>query len=124
MMDMVAAQSTLTNGLSALRVMVGQNGETNGMNILIPMVMALSKGKHGGRASMVSGGTGPGVSTTTALDGFTSMVRVVVASTGTHTSSKTHGMRDSLTSGSIIALTTQSSSGRFLSHLRCLKIKA
>lgn len=40
MMDMVAAQNTPTNGLSALRAMVGQNGETNGTNILIQTVRA------------------------------------------------------------------------------------
>lgn len=70
---------------------------------------------------MESDGTGLGARATMVLDGFTSMGRAAVASTGTHTSSKIHGMRDSLTSASIIALTTQFSSGRFLSHPRCPK---
>lgn len=49
-------------------------------------------------------------------DGFTSTGRAAVASIGTHTSNKIHGMRGSHTSVSTIAMTIQSSSERFLNH--------
>lgn len=53
---------------------------------------------------MVNAGTGLGVKAIMALDGYTSMVRVVVANTGTLTSSKTHGMKDTHIMDSTIAL--------------------
>lgn len=39
MMDLVGVRNTLTNGPNAAREMVGRNGVTNGMNILIQMAM-------------------------------------------------------------------------------------
>jgi hypothetical protein len=82
------------------------------------MVMVSSRGRHGGRENMESGGTALGVSVTMVLDGFTSMGRAAVGSTGTHIPSKIHGMKDSHTMVSITALKTQSSSGKFRSHRR------
>ena len=67
---------------------------------------------------MESSGTAPGVSATMVLDGFTSTGRAAVGSTGTHMPSKIHGMKGSPTLVSITALKTQSSSGKFRSHLR------
>lgn len=113
MMDMVAALSTQTNGLSGVKVMVGRSGVTNGMKILIQMVMVSSRGRHGGKVSMETAGIVLGVRVTMDLDGFTSMERAAVGSTGTHISKKIHGMRDSHTLAFITALTTQFSSGKF-----------
>ena len=67
---------------------------------------------------MERGGIERGVRATTAQDGFTNTGRAAVESTGTHTYNKILGMNDSLTLAFIIALATQSSCGKFRSHLR------
>lgn len=56
---------------------------------------------------MVNAGTGPGVKAIMALDGYTSMERAAVANTGTLTSNKTHGMKDTHIMDSTIALRMQ-----------------
>lgn len=122
MMDKVAALSTQINGLNDVKVMVGRSGATNGMKILIKMVLASNRGKHGGKVSTEKGGTVHGARATTVQAGFTSMERAAVGSIGTHTNSRKPGMRDSHTSGFIIASTIQSSSGKFRNHLRRRKL--
>jgi hypothetical protein len=119
-MDMAAARNTLTNGLNGVRVMVGQSGVTNGMRTLIPTVMVWSRERVGGKVSMARGGIEHGVRATTAQDGYTNMERAAAESTGTHTCNKIHGMNDSLTLAFITALKTQSSCGKFGSHLRSM----
>ena len=99
--------------------MVGQNGVTNGMKTLISTVMVSSRERLGGKVSMEKGGIEHGVKATMALDGFTNMGRAAVESTGTHMHNKIHGMKDTLTTVFITALKTQSSCGKFRSHLRC-----
>lgn len=116
MMDMVVALSTLTNGLSGGKMMAGRSGVTNGMKILIQMVMESSRERHGGKVGMETAGIVLGVSVTMVPDGFTSMERAAAGSTGTQISSKRHGTRDFHIMAFITASTTQSSSGKFGSH--------
>ena len=111
MMALVAAQSTPTSGLSVRRAMDGLNGVTSGTSTSTRMAMASSRGRPGGRASMGTGGTAPGVSSTTGLGGCTSMGAAAVASTGTRTSRRTRGTSGSRTLGSTTALRTRRSSG-------------
>ena len=106
------APSTLTSGLSGQRAMGGPSGATSGMSTLIRMAMESSRGRRGGRASMGTGGTAPGVSSTTDLDGCISMGAAAAASTGTHMSLRRHGTSGFLISGSTTALRTRYSSGQ------------
>lgn len=111
MMALAAAQSTPTSGLSGRRATDGLNGATSGTSTSTRMAMASSRGRPGGRASTGTGGTAPGASSTTGLGGCTSMGAAAVASTGTRTSRRTHGMSGSHTLGSTTASRTPRSSG-------------
>lgn len=113
MTGMVAASSTLTNGPSVMKEMVGPNGVINGMRTSMQTAMALSRGRHGGKGSMESGGIAHGASAIMALDGCTSTGRAAAGSTGIHTWRKKHGTRDFHITVSITVLRTQFSSGKF-----------
>ena len=106
------ALSTLTSGLSGQRAMGGPSGATSGMSTLIRMAMESSRGRRGGRASMGTGGTAPGVSSTMGLGGCISTGAAAAGSTGTHTSLRRHGTSDFRTLGSTTALRTRYSSGQ------------
>lgn len=110
-MAAVAAQSTLTSGPSGRRVMDGLNGATSGTSTSTRMDMASSRGRRGGQASTGTGGTAPGVSITTGLDGCTSTGVAAAASTGTRMSHRIHGTSGSRTLGSTTASRTRRSSG-------------
>lgn len=127
MMEMVGAQNIQTNGLSGQLVMVGRNGEINGMRISTSMGMESNKVRHGGLERMEIGGTALGASITMGLDGFTNMERVAAASIGTPIPRKIHGMRSIPTMGSPTVLETLCNSWQFgnqhLQHPRATFLK-
>jgi hypothetical protein len=84
----------------------GPSGVTSGMNISTQTAMASSRGRPGGKASMETGGTAPGASSTMGPGGCTNMAGAAAASTGTLTSPRRRGMNGSRTLGSTTALRT------------------
>jgi hypothetical protein len=91
-------------------VMGGPSGATSGMSTLTRAAMESSRERRGGRASMETDGTAPGVSSITGPGGCISTGAAAVVSTGTHTSLRRHGMSGFHTSGSTTALRTRCSS--------------